>query len=61
MFVAKNPYYALVAEDGTFTIDGILPGNYMVKAWHGKLKKHPQLYVSIEAGKTIVVDFDYDK
>jgi len=61
MFVAKNPYYALVAEDGTFTIEDILPGNYMVKAWHGKLKNHPQLYVPIEAGKTIVVDFDYNK
>ncbi len=56
MFVAKNPYYALVAEDGTFTIEEIPAGKYTMKAWHGKLKNHPQVDVSIEAWKTTVVN-----
>ncbi len=61
MFVAKNPYYALVTEEGTFTIEDIPSGNYTVKTWHGKLKKHPQANVSVESGKEIVVNFDYSK
>ena len=61
MFVAKNPYYALVAEDGTFTIEEIPAGKYTMKAWHGKLKNHPQVDVSVEAWKTTVVNLDYQK
>ena len=61
MFVAKNPYYALVAEDGTFTIEEILPGKYTMKAWHGKLKKHPQVEVSVEPWGMTVINLDYQK
>ncbi len=38
-FVAKTPYYAVVKEDGTFSIDNIPPGEYTVKAWHGTLQE----------------------
>ncbi|MFQ5692572.1 MAG: hypothetical protein ACE5IM_05965 [Nitrospinota bacterium] len=37
MFVAKNPYYAIVGEDGTFRIADVPPGRYTLKAWHPTL------------------------
>ncbi|MBI3358069.1 MAG: carboxypeptidase regulatory-like domain-containing protein [Nitrospirae bacterium] len=33
----ENPYYAIVNDDGTFSIDQIPPGKYEVKAFHPKL------------------------
>lgn len=33
----SNPYYAIVKEDGTFTIDQVPPGKYVVKAFHPTL------------------------
>jgi len=34
--VLKHPFYAVTAEDGTFTIKGVPPGTYTVAAWHEK-------------------------
>jgi hypothetical protein len=35
--VLDHPYYAQTAANGTFTIDGIPPGKYRVRAWHPAL------------------------
>jgi hypothetical protein len=61
MFVAKNPYYTLVAEDGSFTIDNISPGYYTVKAWHGTLKRHPQQPKFVGMNQTVTVNLEYKK
>jgi len=37
VFVAKNPYYAIVDDNGAFTIADVPPGKYVLKAWHGRL------------------------
>lgn len=58
VFVAKNPYYAVVAEDGTFSIDGVPPGKYTLKAFHGTLKDQ-KAKVTVEAGKPVTVDFEF--
>ena len=34
--VLKHPFYAVSAEDGTFTIKGVPPGTYTVAAWFEK-------------------------
>jgi hypothetical protein len=42
----ENPYYAIVKEDGTFSIDGIPPGKYEVYAFHpilGSMEKEVTL------------------
>lgn len=33
LYVADNPYYAVTAKDGTFTIADVPPGNYTLVAW----------------------------
>ncbi|HMI56189.1 MAG TPA: hypothetical protein VK494_08385 [Gemmatimonadaceae bacterium] len=35
--VLDHPYYAQTAANGTFSIDGIPPGKYYVRAWHPSL------------------------
>lgn len=37
VFVARNPYYAIVDSDGEFFIENIPAGVYTVKVWHGSL------------------------
>jgi len=37
VFVAKNPYYAVVDDNGNFKIGDIPPGKYKVNVWHGQL------------------------
>ena len=58
VFVAKNPYYALVAEDGSYSIEGVPAGNYKIKAWHGTLKEQKGS-VDVSAGGSATVDFEF--
>jgi hypothetical protein len=32
--VMKHPFFAVSAEDGSYTIKGVPPGTYTVVAWH---------------------------
>ncbi len=58
VFVAKSPYFALVADDGSYTIDGVPPGKYTVKAWHGTLKGQ-KASVEVAAGASASADFEF--
>jgi len=58
VFVARNPYYAVVKEDGTFTIDGVPPGSYTVVAFHGSLGDQ-EAKVTVGAGKTLTTNFEF--
>ena len=58
VFAAKNPYFAVVGDDGTFTIDNIPPGKYTIKAWHGTLKDQKGK-VEVSAGGTATVNFEF--
>ena len=60
VFVAKNPYYAQVAEDGTYTIDNIPAGKYKVRAFHGTLGTQKGK-ATIAGGDTQTVDFMFKK
>lgn len=60
VFVAKTPYFAKVAEDGSFKIDNVPPGKYTVKVWHGTLKGD-KAKVEVTAGGTAKVDFNVKK
>ncbi len=58
VFVAKNPYYAVVAEDGTYTIKDIPAGKYTVKAWHGTLGEKKGK-TEVKAGTNSMLDFTF--
>ncbi len=60
VFVAKTPYFAKVAEDGSFKIDNVPPGKYTVKVWHGTLKGD-KAKVEVKPGATTTVDFNVKK
>ena len=58
VFVARNPYYAVVGADGSFKIDDIPPGEYNIKAWHGTLGEQ-KAKITVEGGKTAQTDFEF--
>lgn len=58
VFVAKNPYYAVVDADGKFSITDVPAGKYKIKAWHGTLGEKKGK-VEVAAGGTTSVDFTF--
>jgi len=58
VFVAKNPYYAMVAEDGSYSIEGVPAGKYKIMAWHGTLKEQKGS-VEVTAGGAASTDFEF--
>lgn len=58
VFVAKNPYYAVVGSDGTFKIDNVPAGTYTIKAWHGTLREQKGK-VTIAANGDASFDFQF--
>jgi len=59
IFVAKNPYFAIVKEDGSYSIDNIPAGKYTVKAWHNSSMKWPKSKVVVTSGGTTTIDLTF--
>ena len=59
VFIAPNPYFAKVKDDGTFEIADVPPGKYKINVWHGTsgIKKGGK--VEVAADGTATVDFSY--
>ncbi len=55
VYVAGNPYYAVTADGGQYTIDGIPPGTYTVTFWQEALGEQTR-QVTVEPGKKATVD-----
>jgi len=58
VFVAKNPYYAVVDAEGHYKIDNIPPGKYKINAWHGTLGMK-KAKVKVSANGSAEVNFSF--
>lgn len=58
VFVASNPYYAVVAADGSFEISNVPQGRYAIRTWHPYLGEREQS-VEVLPGAGVNMDFQY--
>ena len=58
VFVAKNPYFAVVNDKGEFEIKDVPPGKYKINAWHGSLGTQKGK-VEVKGGAAASVNFSY--
>lgn len=59
--VSKHPFFAVSAEDGSFTIKGVPPGKYTVVAWHegGANGTEKTMEVTVPASGAAKADFSF--
>ena len=57
-YIPDNPYYAVVATDGSFSIPDVPAGTYEVEAWHPYLGVQKSS-ATVEAGGTVALDFEF--
>ena len=59
--VMKHPFFAVSAEDGSYTIKGVPPGTYTVVAWHegGATGTEKPMTVTVPASGTAKADFSF--
>lgn len=59
--VMKSPFFAVSAEDGTFTIKGVPPGTYTVVAWKegGQTGTEKTMSVTVPANGSAKADFSF--
>jgi len=59
--VLKHPFFAVSAEDGSFTINGVPPGKYTVVAWHegGAKGTEKTMEVTVPAKGAATADFSF--
>jgi len=58
VFVARNPYFAVVNDRGEFEIGDVPPGKYTIKVWHGVLGEQKGK-AEVSAGGAVTIDFSY--
>lgn len=58
--VVDHPYHAVTADDGSFTIEGLPPGEYTIEAWHETLGAQT-MDVAVGEAETGTADFTYDE
>ncbi len=55
LHVAEHPFFAVTAADGTWAIEGLPPGDYMLEFLHEELDKG-RLEVTVRSGETTTAD-----
>jgi plastocyanin len=60
VYVADNPYYAITAKDGTFTLRDVPPGTYTLFTWH-EYTGGVEMPVSLKAKEAVRVTIELKK
>jgi len=60
VYVADNPYYAVTAKDGTFTIKDVPPGSYTLVTWQ-EYAGEVEIPVSVNAKEVVPVTVELKK
>ena len=58
--VVDHPYFAVSAEDGSFTIANVPPGRRTIRVWHERMGELTQT-VDVKAGAAAEVTFSYSQ
>jgi plastocyanin len=58
MAVVDHPFFGVTGTDGTFSIEGLPPGDYVIESWHEELGTKTA-NVTVTDGGTAEVSFDY--
>jgi plastocyanin len=56
--VVPHPYFAVTGADGSFSLDGIPPGDYVVEAWHERLGTK-EMNVTVAEKATAEANFSF--
>ena len=59
-YTVDNPYYAITADDGSFSIQDLPPGRYRVTAWHPFMKLREQV-IDVAPNSRVLVNFEFGK
>jgi len=61
--ILPHPFHATTGEDGTFTIENVPPGKYLLAAWQEKFGEKGELTseVTVPAGGTATADFVFTR
>ena len=59
VYVAKNPYYSVVDENGQFEITDVPAGTYDIMVWHGLLGEIEGGEVTVDANGEVTFDLSY--
>jgi hypothetical protein len=54
-----NPYYAVTGPDGSFQIDEVPPGEYVLVAWHPETGPAIEQKISVPAKGAVSADFQF--
>ncbi|MGE5893187.1 MAG: hypothetical protein ACM34I_03940 [bacterium] len=60
IYVADNPYYAVTAKDGTYTISDVPPGDYTMVVWQ-EYTGSMEIPVKVKAKETVTVPVEIKK
>lgn len=58
VLILPHPFFALAAEGGTFSLVGVPPGEYRLRAWHEEYGTVEET-VSVTAGEEVRVDVSF--
>lgn len=56
VFVVDNDFHAMPGKSGQFTIKGVPPGTYTLKAWHPRVRAECSQKITVPASGTVQVD-----